>query len=82
MSRTTKQLQAYCKHAIKNGLPRDQIISELSSETANQDIANRMYADILRATRKSALIIFVVGVTLSSSHIALVMWAGSSTLST
>ena len=77
MPRTTKQLQAYCKHAIRNGTPRDQVISELLSQELNQDAANQMYSDSLKEARKSALVIIIVGIVLATSCIGLVVWAAS-----
>ena len=71
MPRTTRQLQAYCKHAIGNGTPRNEIISELLSQELDRDAADQMYSHFRKAARKSALVIITIGIILEASSVGL-----------
>ena len=83
MPRTSRQLEAYCKHAIRNGEPSGQIIQLLLSEGIDADAAQDMLSHCSKAARKPALVMISLGALLAliaGGATAWVWWSTSGSL--
>lgn len=66
MARTEHQIVAYCEHALKSGIPADEIIDTLTNEGESENAVRQGLATAMKRAKKPALVMISAGIVLAS----------------